>query len=418
MGSRIQFDSEYTEPIRDPLWGNIYLSKGLKNLINTPVLQKLSRIRQLGPAYQVYPGATHTRLSHSFGVFFIAKQMIRSLLEFKAAGFLTSEGVRAFLTAALLHDAGHFPYAHSLKELPLKSHEVLTGEIILSQPFTGQIKEWAGADPSIVAAIIDTSLSAENNGEIPFFRKLLSGVLDPDKLDYLNRDAYFCGVPYGSQDVDFLNDQIFPVREKGIGIRETGLPGVENILFSKYLMYKTVYWHKTVRIATAMIKKAVFLGLEEGLISPETLYGIDDEEFSFILSKIRHSCFSLVTSVRERFLYKSVYETPFNGEDPLHRDLCSLKSRGGKEREIAEVLSSEIKKPVPEEWIIIDIPEPISFESEMVISEGGRLVPYMESSSVFTGPAVRIFRETLRKLRLIVHPELSGLKIPYNELLL
>ena len=113
-------ESEYTEPIRDPVWKNIHLSEGLKRIANTQVAQKLNRIKQLGPACHDYPGATHTRLNHSFGVFHLAKTIMHAFLKYEETTFLSLEGVKAFLCAALLHDLGHFPFAHSLKELPLK----------------------------------------------------------------------------------------------------------------------------------------------------------------------------------------------------------------------------------------------------------------------------------------------------------
>ena len=127
---------------------------------------------------------------------------------------------------------------------------------------------------------------------VGFFWKILSGVLDPDKLDYLNRDAFFCGVPYGIQDVDFILEEVFPHVENGVAISPKGITALENILFSKYLMYKTVYWHKTVRIATAMIKKAIAMALEEGAIGTQDLYGLDDEQFSARFSRARIPGFS------------------------------------------------------------------------------------------------------------------------------
>ena len=217
-------ENDYTEPIRDPVWSNIHLSDAFKTIINTPVVQKLNRVKQLGPAYHVYPGATHTRLNHSFGVFFLAKKIIQSFLKFEETAFLTLEGVKAFLAAALLHDLGHFPFAHSLKELPITRHEILTGEIILETELAKLIKDRVKTDSQRIAAIIDENLPISNDGEIRFYRRILSGVLDPDKLDYLNRDDFFCGVPYGFQDTDFIIDQIIPHKDQGIALKETGLP--------------------------------------------------------------------------------------------------------------------------------------------------------------------------------------------------
>ncbi|MFQ3620254.1 MAG: HD domain-containing protein, partial [Spirochaetales bacterium] len=122
-------DRDYTEPIRDPLWKHIYLSPPLMAIVASSPFQKLYRIKQLGIAHLVYPGATHSRFVHSLGVFHLAKRMIRGIISSEMAPPLTLEGVKAFLAAALLHDIGHFPFTHSLKELPLREHESLTADL-------------------------------------------------------------------------------------------------------------------------------------------------------------------------------------------------------------------------------------------------------------------------------------------------
>ena len=127
------FDA-YTEPIRDVLWGHIYLTGALADITESPPFMRLHRIMQLGPALRVYPGATHTRASHSIGVYHLARRLLSHLAGEGADAWLTPEGVRSFLCAALLHDLGHFPFTHSLKELPLEEHEVLTGNLLIKEP--------------------------------------------------------------------------------------------------------------------------------------------------------------------------------------------------------------------------------------------------------------------------------------------
>ena len=230
----------FTVPVRDPLWGHIYLTPGLAALTESSPFMRLGRIFQLGPAYCAYPGATHTRASHSIGVYYLARRLLISLCE-RGASWLSPRGALSFLAAALLHDLGHFPYTHSLKELALEEHESLSAGIILSEPVKSLLGK-AGADPEFTAAIIDKSITGnQTDTELHFYRQLLSGVLDPDKLDYLNRDARYCGVPYGAQDVDFIYSRLFPHPVRGVEIDSRGIPSVESILFSKYLMYRTVY---------------------------------------------------------------------------------------------------------------------------------------------------------------------------------
>jgi HD superfamily phosphohydrolase len=404
-------DRDFTEPIRDPLWNNIYLSPGLKKITHAGPFQELSAIRQLGPTYHVYPGATHTRLNHSLGVCHVARRMLGSLIRYPECPDLSLEGVKAFLSACLLHDLGHFPYAHSLKELPLKDHEILTGEIVLSEPLRTILKDEVKTDPLAVAAIVDTTMETAD-AEVLFFRNILSGVLDPDKMDYLNRDAYFCGVPYGIQDTEFVITKIRPHRN-GLALTEQGLPAVENILFSKYLMYRTVYWHKVVRIATAMIKKAIFFGLQDVCIRPDDLYGLTDQAFSNRFGREEFPYHRLIRGVTERRLYKSVWEEHFDIDFPAHAALLDLSSRFNRETEIAERLRSRGIEVLPEE-IIIDIPENISFEISLpILTETGEK-PFSGSSSVFTPPVVRSFTGSLRKLRLFVAPHLVE-RLPHPQ---
>ena len=390
--------NDYTEPVRDPLWQNIFLSKGFKQLISLEPFQRLAGIKQLGPAYHVYPGATHTRLSHSLGVFNISRRVVSRLVGHPDCIPLSESGVKSFLCASLLHDLGHFPYAHSLKELPLKDHEVMTGELILEEPLKSCIENVIGASAETAAAIVNFEMTDKGDPEIIFFRNILSGVLDPDKLDYLNRDAFFCGVPYGIQDTDFAISKIVPT-STGIGINRQGITAIENILFSKYLMYRTVYWHKTVRIATAMIKKAVIKGLLEGFIDKNDLYGLDDNDFFSRYTEALHPSLKLIDMVNKRNLYKCILEIPFSEENSLHNDLCSLEARLDFERKKAEELSCED--------IIVDIPEPISFEVNLPVVEERTVTPYINSESVFSGPVVKGFTSSLRKIRVYVPEKYS-----------
>jgi HD superfamily phosphohydrolase len=155
-------------PVRDVLWGHVHFTPELAALAESAPFMRLHRILQLGPVHQVYPGATHTRASHSIGVYHLGRRILQNLVERGSTDWLSREGIMSFLCACLLHDLGHFPFTHSLKELPLRSHESLTGTIILSEPMKSLIAD-CGADPALTAAIVDKELSAENNSKELFF---------------------------------------------------------------------------------------------------------------------------------------------------------------------------------------------------------------------------------------------------------
>jgi HD superfamily phosphohydrolase len=276
------------------------------------------------------------------------------------------------------------------------------------------IKQKVMIDPEIVAGIIDDNMAPVDH-HVLFFRNLLSGVLDPDKLDYLNRDAYFCGIPYGRQDVEYILNNIHPHPEKGLTMTEQGLSSVESLLFAKYIMYKTVYWHKTVRIATAMVKKALFLGLSGDIIKPSELYDLNDNSLFALAQTHDFKPFSLLSLVANRELYKQIYSTPFLNTNPAHTALEHLDHRNHKENLIAEELSRETGIPVHSEDIIIDIPERISFEIDVPVQRlrDEEHVRFRESGSVFTPETVSNFVHTLRHISVSIKRDqslISGIK--------
>jgi len=380
-------NEDYTHPIRDVLWGHVYMTEKLHALAVSPPFTRLCRILQLGPVYLVYPGATHTRASHSIGVYHLGRRLLQNLAERGASSWLSHEGVKSFLAACLLHDLGHFPYTHSLKELPLLSHESLTGSIILSEPVKSLVGN-TGADPALTAAIVDKEMDGRGD-ELFFYRKLLSGALDPDKLDYLNRDARYCGVPYGAQDVDFILSRLYPDRERGADIDSRLIPNVESILFSKYLMYRTVYWHHQVRAATAMVKKALINSLETGKISGEELYNLDDTGLFSILGENR-----LAEAVREGRIFATAAEIPHDQANLAA--LRKIDSRAQMEEQLAARLN-RAGLSIDARDIIIDIPEPVSFETGLYVADEKK--SFSESSSAFKTETVNAFIQTLYTIR-------------------
>ncbi|MCL2196342.1 MAG: HD domain-containing protein [Treponema sp.] len=378
---------DYTHPIRDVLWGHIYMTEKQALMAESAPFMRLTRIMQLGPVYLVYPGATHTRASHSIGVYHIGRRLLQNLTE-RGASWLTHEGVKSFLAACLLHDLGHFPYTHSLKELSLTSHESLTGGIILQEPMRSLVGA-TGADPAFTAAIVDKEMEAKDS-ELLFYRKLLSGALDPDKLDYLNRDARYCGVPYGAQDVDFILSRLYPNKERGADIDSRLIPNVESILFSKYLMYRTVYWHRQVRAATAMVKKALINDLNSGELSGNDLYDLDDNGLFSLLGQN-----SLIESVREGRIFATAVEIP-----PEKTDFTALRETNGRVK-YEEKLADELRRKgldISGKDIIIDVPEPVSFETGLFVIDEER--SFGSSSSAFKPEMVNSFIQTLYTIRI------------------
>jgi HD superfamily phosphohydrolase len=251
-----------------------------------------------------------------------------------------------------------------------------------------------GADPYLAAAIIDKGMDGSGT-ELLFYRRLLSGALDPDKLDYLNRDARYCGVPYGAQDVDFILSRLYPSKERGADIDSRLIPNVESVLFSKYLMYRTVYWHHQVRSATAMVKKALINSLESGLITGGELYDLDDNDLFALLGEKTGG--ALAESVREGRIYATAAEIPFDQVDVAA--VRDINSRLKLEEQLAAKLN-KAGVPIKGEELIIDIPEPVSFETGLYVADEG--CNFSESSSAFKTETVNSFIRTLYTVRIFV----------------
>ena len=220
------------EIIRDPLWDNIRLDRPALLALDTPTVQRLRYVRQVGHAFLVYPGATHTRFEHALGAYHLTKRALAALEERGELGPVAMEDRLAVRLAALLHDVGHYPFSHALEEAGFPSHEEL-GIAKLSRGELGdRLVEIGGPGfADVVGQLIRSGSDSPLQG-------LISGSLDLDKIDYLSRDARMCGVPYGTVDVDRLLSTLTLV-ETGtgrfeVGVQEKGVSALESLLLAKY----------------------------------------------------------------------------------------------------------------------------------------------------------------------------------------
>jgi HD superfamily phosphohydrolase len=295
------------EIIRDPLWNNIRVDSAALRLVDTRVFQRLRYVRQLGLAYLVYPGATHSRFEHALGTYHLARSTLALLNERGELTRVAHDECAVVRAAALLHDVGHYPFSHALEEIGVLHHEEVARPLITQGPLAEALVAGIGADaPSRVFDLI------RGAGTSPL-RGLISGSLDLDKIEYLKRDALMCGVPYGEIDVDRLVNSLVLVEHPthgglAVGVREKGLSALESLLFAKYQMYRNVYWHHAVRSATAMYKRLVGDALGTGALDAATLAGYTDEGLLHRLDETVPS--DLLLALRERRLYKRVLECP------------------------------------------------------------------------------------------------------------
>ena len=273
--------------VRDPLWNTIRLTPTAVRIVDTPAFQRLRYIRQLGFAHLVYPGATHTRFDHALGVYHLTRTAVRLLQDQASAPDEAWVDAELVPYAALLHDIGHYAYSHALEELepdqiPADHEEVSARFFQAPELRSALLPLGPGAAQRIHTMIRGT-------GTAPL-RGLVSGSLDLDKMDYLRRDARFCGVPYGEVDVDRLLQGLALLQdpETGaweVGVHEKAVAALESLLFARYQMFRNVYWHHGVRAATALYKRIVEEALGEGILDREELVGPTDEELLYEIGR-------------------------------------------------------------------------------------------------------------------------------------
>lgn len=233
----------------DPVHGFVSIPRNLQlELIGTPELQRLRRIRQLGVGYMVFPGAEHSRFGHALGATALMHDTLASLSE-KGTRITADEHTAACL-AALLHDVGHGPFSHTLE------HELLEGfhHEAMSRALLADLRTRYGGVLDLVIAIFDDTYDR------PFFHELVSSQLDMDRLDYLRRDSYYTGVVEGRVGVERILKTLAVAPMDGaerLAIEAKGVYAVENFLVSRRLMYWQVYLHKTVLAGDQVLRSIV-----------------------------------------------------------------------------------------------------------------------------------------------------------------
>jgi HD superfamily phosphohydrolase len=362
--------------VRDPLWNNIRLDQLALALVDTRAMQRLRYVRQLGLAHLVYPGATHTRFEHALGTHHLARRTLGILQERGDLASLAPEEPTIVSAAALLHDIGHYPFAHALEEIGAPHHEDVGRELITSGEVARILTSIAADAPTRVAALVRAKSDSPLQG-------LVSGSLDLDKIEYLKRDAHMCGVPYGEIDVDRLINSLALVtlNESGrarrvVGITEKGLSALESLLFAKYQMYRNVYWHHAVRSATAMYKRAVGSALASGALDVNRLPSFTDEQLLQHLADVAPS--EMLTRLRERRLYKRAFECPAAElpEDAGEWIASDPARTASAEHDLAKELGladGEVLLDFPEKTQMLDLDLPVQLRSGEVLrltSEG------------------------------------------------
>lgn len=235
---------------KDPVHRYIHVQDQLIwDLIATKEFQRLRRIKQLGTTYLVFHGAEHSRFSHSLGVYEIVRRMVDDVFVNRPE-WDKSERLVA-LCAGLLHDLGHGPFSHAFEHVFDLDHEQFTRRIILGNTEVNEVLSRVSDQfPQKVSEVIAKTYP---NKQVV---SLISSQIDADRMDYLQRDAYFTGVSYGHFDMERILRVMRPQPDQ-IVIKSTGMHAIEDYIMSRYQMYWQVYFHPVSRSAEVILKKTL-----------------------------------------------------------------------------------------------------------------------------------------------------------------
>lgn len=345
--------------VLDPVHGYIELDDLAQDLLSTPQMQRLRRVRQLGFSNLVYPGANHTRFEHSLGAMHLASALTRSL------DSIEEDRKTEVKAATLLHDVGHGPFSHVTENVIDKYTRRRHDDVkdILGK---GEIKEVLskyGISPGNLVKHIkgETSLG-----------QILSSEIDVDRMDYLVRDAHYTGVAFGVVDYNRLINQM-NFYEDRLVVDYGGLKAAESLLVSRFWMNTSVYYHHVTRISEAMCSRAVEYMIENNELDPLRLRQMDDIDLIAAMRNATGYAGELSRLLDARKLYKRALYVGLAdvGKSVLrHRDRIRRA-----EKEIAEMAG------VDPEYVLVDIPKtPEMLEMRAMIKTDHKMIPLNEAS--------------------------------------
>ncbi len=420
------------DKFRDPIHGFIEVREGELKIVNTKAFQRLRNIKQLAMTYYIYHGAEHTRFGHSLGVMHLVTRAFRSAIEgyeeyFPEAKREQYEQILRLI--ALTHDIGHAPFSHASETVfpDGKEHEDFTAAIVQETEIADIINEIGrefvnkyGLEYNITPELICNIYMGKDagpNSEYTFLKSFMDSELDCDKMDYLLRDSYYCGVKYGMYDVERLISSFTICYSNDVprlAIETGGIQVFEEFVLARYFMFIQVYFHRTRRYFDIMLGRALKSVLPGGTY-PEQVEEYLEWDDGRVLQLLKEhadsdeACRNLV----ERYVYPRVFRTKTH---PQESDVREFKRN-----------QKELEKLVGKDNLIIDksagkvphkIPKRIEIENEKAIiiydKSIERKTAISEESEI-----IRNLTEKIDIMRIYCHPDKAaqakGLMKSYNE---
>ncbi len=398
--------------IRVPTEQDVPFSDRVRALVDTPEFRRLSRITQLALTSRIYPGATHTRFEHALGVFDNALSCLRQLgRDERFAATVTPHDAEVLMAAALLHDIGHWPFCHPIEDMALPDmppHESWAEQFLQPDSELACVlqRDW-NIDPQ---EVLDLLSKRSGDPASRLRRSILSGPVDIDKMDYLQRDSRHCGVPYGCNfDRSRLISSLIVNRTgDGLAITSKGRTAAEMMVFARYVMFSEVYWHHAVRSATAMFARA-FFETRSHLNLPE-LFRMDEPQMIHTLCEAADAETRRLTDGifgPRRKLYKRLVEYSVFSQPELY---LSLRRRSCEDLvrcsdRLAELMDQRTDVPVRRLDVLIDAP-PVHREVEFRIDVYDRgsesWMPLQQVSPIVQAMSTTQFDDCVKRVRIFV----------------
>ena len=403
--------------IRVPPEQNVPFTPRVRAIVDTAEFQRLGEIAQLGVVSRVYPGARHTRLEHALGVYHNALRYLRQLArDSRFTAVVDRPTAELLIVASLLHDLGHWPFCHPIEDLGLDglpSHEAHAARFLGPGTELADVlqREWR-LDP---ADVLDVLVPRTDSPRLRLLRSIISGPIDVDKLDYLERDSLHCGVPYGRHfdKQRLIQSLVVNSRGDGLAITSKGKTAAELMVIARYVMFSEVYWHHAVRAATSMFARGFYELYRK--CDVQQLFQSTDAE---MLSELRRHAsgtpaFPLLEGVfgRARRLHKRAAEFSELQSPELYRriarrpyaELVTLS------RKLAERIAARLGRSLAPMDVLIDAPPPhreIEFAIEVYFPKPDRYRPLREVSPVVDALARTQFDDYVKRVRVFVTREL------------
>ncbi len=431
--------------IRIPPELDVPVTRRVKAVLDSVAMRRLSRISQLGLVSLVYPGATHSRLEHSLGVYRLAVQVLVHLTrDAEFANAIDDSAAKTFLLAALVHDIGHWPYCHPLEDMRLQwipRHEQLARQLLCDTDLGGIIRSQWQLEPEQVADFLAPKTTVSSSTSQALLRSLLSGPIDIDKMDYLQRDSLHAGVPYGRNfDVGrLIHNLTVSADAQRVAISEKGKTAAEMMVFARYVMFSEVYWHHAVRSATAMLQRSVFelsrdmtVDPIEGSTFPQEWLQQTEAEFAenLVAAAIDMPVHSMVQGLfgRQRRLYKRLAQFNFAEQPEIHRALARRPYHELVQcaKRLSERLSRYCEHPLESLDVLIDAP-PVKLEVQFELdvrlrndASQNAVVKFQSLgaiSPVVHALATEQFDNYVKRVRVFVAPQIiSSIRITPDQL--